>query len=423
MYEQPFNPYVKNLSAVKEYFKSRCVLVLGLSRALGAILSLVTAILISTNLPKILAYIKSLFLWVFDETGAPYGISANFSDLFDRIVPSDVSSSIVSSSISSTVVTILIAAAFLIIYFKSRSNDPNATPNAGVTILYVFAIIALVGVIIAIVAAVVLIVFMFLLYSKLSSEGIDSLYVGVPFIDDLLSYSWTPTSLLALTIAGIVLLVFAGFIALFIQINRLRYYGSIRKSLNTVELQNKGAKPFGVMCLISAFSAGLSLLSTPAGLFAKTPVTAPKILTAIAVFSMLAQAASVVGAIMEAKLAMGYKTYIDGIKYGYSRHAAPAAPFAPFPSVNPAEQNPSSFNPYVSRTSYDGEPSTDNTYSDPYGSDLTGADAAPDAYNAPFSGDSASYEETAPLNTATCSVCGAEVDPDAPFCGNCGNRL
>ena len=446
MYEQPYNPFVKNLSAVKSYFKSPSVLLLGIMNAVSAVLALISAIMIASHIPEILLYIKSTFIWAFAELNVPSAETDNFLRAFDEIQSSATSSSVISSAAASLGVALLISAAFLIIYFKSRNESPASTPNAGVTILFAFSIVELVGVIFILLAFVALFVLLFYLYFRLNAGNRVGFNIDFGFasLDDWLNDKTAPAVLLVIIIVGLVVLAIAAFLLLFTSINKVRYYGSVRKSLNTVELQSKGAKPYGVMCVLGAVSAGVSLLSMPSALFVDAPVKVPKFFTAVLIVSLLSQAAAFVTKIFEAKVALCYKTHIDAIKYGYATHAAPAASYSPFAAGagygTPQEQRAN--NPYLNRPA-PAEPApfaaapvytapvdfapeeesiTENSYSDPYGADAPDVPAEPAAQPAedPVT---APVEESEPAAIPTCPVCGAEIDPTAPFCGNCGNRL
>lgn len=421
MYEQPFNPYAKNIFTVKEYFKSPAVLILGILRAVGALIPVAAAVLIATHLKELLTYFRELFVWVFETAGTPLVTAARFTGLYDQAAASISSASVISSAICTAVIGCLTAAAFLIIYRKSRSEDPSATPQGGVTILFAFAVIELIAVIVCLLGAVALIVLMVAVYAKMSAgSGELGFRFGLDALDDLLEYEMTPEALLVLIIVGAVLLIFAAVFLMIFGISKLRYYGSIRKSLSTVELKSEGAKPYGVMCIIGTVFSGLSLLSAPSSFAVGSSVKRPGVFTGILIVSCLSQAVSVAAYVLEAKLALGYKTHIDAIKYGYNRHAAYTAPYMAFnPGIDAmAPQNQPVNNPYLAPApapapdnSAD-EISTDNSFGDPYGADLTVSDTEVPA------------EEPAPPQAAPiCPVCGAEVDPDAPYCGNCGNKL
>ena len=461
MYEQPFNPFIKNQQTVKDYCKSPLVLSMGIVRIISAVLSVVSAVLISTQVPAILDDVKELLMQFCQMTGAPASEVRQFFTFFDGTSQA-FSVSAIPSILPSVLITCLIAAAFIIIYVKSRNGDPSSTPSAGVTILYVFAIIEMIAVIIITVAVVACFVLLFWLYFQMKSAtvGLYVFTVDLPFMDRTLNLEIYPGMLLALIIAGLIVAAICLFLALFFVINKKRFYGSIRKSMSSVELQTRGAKPYGVMCVIGAFFSGLSLLSIPSlFIFGNGRL---KVLIVIGIVSALASVVSFVTIVLEAKFALGYKSHIDGVKYGYMRHGESDAPYSPYPAggYNAPQSNPyvnaappvnpapvagfgfsagSDANPYSAKT-YD-SPSTDNAYSDPYGADAPSkaepsptdpADDAIPSVDKAFAGfdDEPALEaaaedapEASTAAAAVCPSCGAELESGSAFCGNCGAKL
>ena len=456
MYEQPYNPFVKNLSAVKDYFKSPVVLVYGILQALATVLSLASVILISTKLKDIIGYFRGYVLYFCDEIGASASDRSRIQNLFDQVDVSSGSSSVL-SSIPTVLVSGLMVAAIFIIYFKSRNADPSATPITGFTILYVFSVIALVFSILAAIAVALFFVLMFLLYTKVASATAGHIaadFSDVPIIGTLIKNDPSlrdalddigSNVLLVMIIVLLVVMAIVFFFVFFTAINRMRYYKSVRQSLSTVELQTKGAKPYAVMCMISAVSTGLSLTSFVSLLFPPHLKGQSNPMTGIAVLLMASTAVSFVSLILEWKIALGYKNHIDSIKYGYNTPAAPAAPYAPFaqaPGFFGAQNQPMN-NPYVRYAPPVPEQETapqaqdtgaENAYADPYGTDEPDSDRIDDLVNeisaesmtedAPAETmENAAADNAIPEAAPTCPLCGAEVDPTAPFCGNCGNRL
>ena len=412
MYEQPFNPYIKNLTVVKEYFRTPRVLVIGISQVIGALLSLIAGILITTHIPELLSYARTAFIWFCNQQDFSSSFRDDVVRELDKVSPNTASVYAVSGMIPSFIITCLFATAFILIYFKSRSANPIDSPKAGVIILYVFAIIELIGVILCVIGFAAIIALLFIAYAQ---GSVTTGKWDLPFSQDYLPFNVDKTILLAVAIAVTVVLVIASFVLLFVAINRMRYYKSIKNSLSTVDLHSEGARPYGVMCIIKAVFLGLSALSMPSSMFVDSPLRAPEFMTGVIILCALSTAVSCVSAVMEGSLALGYKKNIDNAKYGYAAHAVPAAPYAPFNAgMNGfAPQNRQQYNPYkpAAPAPDQDEPdvSSENAYSDPYGEDVSDTDHP-----------EAKTDETA---TPTCPSCGAEADPDAPFCGNCGNKL
>ena len=462
MYEQPYNPFVRNLTTVKDYFKSPSVLALGIVKALGTILSIIGAILLSTRMGDVIAYFRSYILYVLDQSQAPSSARSDVIRIFDQIGRAPESSTVL-ASLPALVVPLLVVAAILIIYFNSRNQTPTATPMAGFTILFVFAILSLVGVIIAAVGILALIGLLFVVQSEIAAGRgpVITELRKIPEIADFIKNPayWTEdevTALLAVIIVLLVAVVISFFFILFTAINRMRYYGSVRKSLSTVDLQNKGAAPYGVMCILAAISSGLSLISSFSLLFAPHLKGRSNPLIGLFIVLMLSTAASVAGYILEAKLALGYKRHIDNVKFGYNTPAAPAAPYMPYGTAAGAytPQAPPQNNPYVPfappvnpapMPETDGG-RTENPYADPYGAQTAESDelrsvirelteeepqntseyepiSEPEIAPAPEETPEAPAEKAAPAEARICPLCGSEVNDDAAFCGNCGSRL
>ena len=387
MYEQPFNPFAKNLAVVKDYYKSGSVLALGILRAMNLIASIASLFF----LPTLMNEAMNISLRMMRETEIP----SDIMEMFNAASNTSVATSVI-SAIPGLAVSALVVAAFFIIYFKSRNDSPTSSPMAGVTILYVLAIISMVMAIIATVLLGVLVVILVFALVIASSQ---------------MSYSSDEqTVLIVVGVIYFVIIAVAVFFLLFTTVNEKRYYGSVRASMSTVELQSKGAKPFGVVCIIYAVFIGISMLTLPLSLIGTSQLLGSygygysgMISTPVIIIAEASLGLSFITLIFEAKVALGYKRHIDNMKYGYSQPVAPAAPYSPFPA--PSAYSSPQNNPYTdnspAQSSYEPKTytSTDNPYSDPYGS-------SPKAYEKP-----------------RCPYCGAEIDPSAPFCGNCGSRL
>jgi len=431
MYEQPYNPYENNLSIVKNYFKSNSVLILAILRAAAIIISIVLSIIVAMQLPAFIRSIEASILSFMSNTGAPGELISSTSELFyqaDGIINSvvgSISTSSIISTITSQIVPGLIAIATFIIYFKSRNESPLSSPKAGVTILYVLSVIFLVITIIACVAVGLVIVCLFWLYFQLG--GRRSSIILTPDQFGSVNLTLEPELLLIFTIIITVIALIGMVIALLVATTRKRYFKSIKDSITGVELKNRGAKGYGIFCIIGAIFSGMSLLSTPSSfVFLKGM---PSMLVTVIIFSTVIQLISFVGLIFEAKIALGYKTHIDNMKYGYNgaTPVSPAAPYTPYvPTAAPVTDNYSADqNPYTSAPVYEQPQSNDS-----YRSEFAGYDRVP-TYEEPAPAVPVPVEEPAPEVTApaeepavsVCPACGEPTEPGAPFCGNCGNKL
>jgi hypothetical protein len=396
MYEQPYNPFSRNLSIVKDYFKTKSVLVLGITRVITIILTVVSAFFSAGASNSLIVGLSDYLRLNLD--------SEEFDEALRSLNQSGGSStiSIIISTIPVILIGLLTAAAFFIIYSKSRSESPASSPKAGITILYVLAVIQLVVMIIATVITGLGIagVIILLVTGAAQSSGNSSFYFDDPTTGQRQYIDADPA---LISIAAIVIMVFAVIavvFALIYSVSMKRYYGSIKASISSVELQNRGAKPYGVFCVIFAVFAGLSLLSIPSSFLAINQLHLNGAGIASLIVTSLASIVSFVQLIFEAKVALGYKKYIDNVKYGYNGYSA--GPYAPYnapqgqaPYAAPVYPEQQDVNPY--------EPIRPETPANPYADSYTAAPQAPAAF--------------------VCPSCGSPVEPDTAYCGNCGTKL
>lgn len=403
MYEQPYNPYRNNIAIIKDYFKSKSVLVLAILSIVSMILSVVNSLFSSTVTKEILLqmsnYIDTQFSFDASSKEAASQLSKALRDI------SASGSEVMSVLGSVSALSILTVVGLMLIYFKSRSENPDTAPSAGFTILYVVAVFSLVGAIMLTVGMVILAAVMFFLYAEFSRTG----DLGTTFTYGGKTYAFTADLFLILAIVLTFLFVIIGFVTLFFTINHVRYLSSVRKSMNSVELSRKGAKPYGVFCVICAVSIGISMISSIPTLFIGNNTTLRELgivittdTTVSSIVSLVATAVSFVIYILQAKLALGYAKYIDDKKYGYNEPAAPAA-YVPAGGATNNTQNPYS---YLAQQKQEIS-MQEATFVNPY-----------------LNEESPQKSPEKPAATQpTCPACGAPVDPQAPFCGQCGTKL
>ena len=379
MYEQPFNPYAANLAVVKGYFKQTKVLVLGILYIISAVIGIITSIISVSGMSR---YITD-FINFLKSVGFDPGVS---DEELRQATEAASQPSIVSSipgMIFTAGVILLVAAAFIIIYTKSRNEAPESSPSAGVTILYTLAVISLVFMIIGLIAVVLLVIrSMFLVGTLTSYDGsIEPIDLGNGY---QLNIDKGAASAVIIVI-GVIALLFMIYSLIF-AISKKRFFGSVRESINSVELQNRGAKAYGVLCIINAVFTALGVISSVSSLFGLSSLGLSSILP-VAVLSAAASFVSFLSLVFSAMIALGYKKYIDEMKYGYN-----GAPYGGQGGYNPAPAP----NPYAApRQDYhDGysNAGTDQRYS------------------------------SRPSAPAVCPNCGAPAD-GSPFCGNCGTKL
>ena len=310
MYEQPFNPYASNLAAVKNYFKKPRVLVIAIIYVLSAIVGVILSITTSGSVP---GFLRDLVNYL-DKMGINSGISPADLESVNGAVSQSSVISMLPSLIISAAVTLLIAVAFFIIYFKSRNESSESTPSAGVTIMYVLSIISLVFIIIGFIgmvaSAAILMIFSGTVADSIGNSKVVDIGGGYQLNLN------GPALGTALIIIAVLLLIIAAFL-LFTAINKFRYYSSVRTSISSVTLQSGGAKPYGVMCVISAVFSAFGVLSSIGSLifFGNSGFSS---LTGVSLVTILGNILTFATLVIDAKIALGYKKYIDELMYGYN---------------------------------------------------------------------------------------------------------
>lgn len=397
MYEQPYNPYLRNVSIIKDFFKSKKILVLAILNIASVILSIVNNI-VSADLSK---EITEKLIQYYDNY-IVVGKGNTLTTISDALHSSTGASG--GFSISLSLAPILTIAALLIIYIKSRDEKPESSPSAGFTILYILAIFALIGVVLLALVLIALTAFLFILYAEMKNT--TKLDFDIKFADAK-PVRFDSNVMLILAIVGAALSVIVIAVSLFYAINRFRYLGSVRKSMSSVELSRKGAKPYGIYCIIvAAFSIVSMLSSVPmifankSDMFAQLGFTITSNTVIPSLFSILTQAASAAIWIVQAKIAIDYAKYIDNQKFGYNEPSEPAA-YAPA-NVGVGSSNTQTPYSYLAQPQTSEQPKDDAAFTNPY--------------------QTPSAQQPADKQV-TCPNCGAATDGSAPFCGQCGTKL
>lgn len=307
MYEQRFNPYGSNIAIVKGYFRSGKVLTLGIFYIISAVIGLISVL----TQPSV-NYTYSV-IRIFDELNInlPYEVT--------RSLETSSAYANISTVITSVVVPLLIAVAFILIFALSRTSSETTTPGAGLMILYILSVIALVSTIIVVVAfaliyAVIAVALFKYTGSSSSAYGSDV----------------STAARISVIILGVVLVI-GCFLAILYAVMRKNFYRSARRSLSSVELENKGAVGYGVFCIIFAvvqvaFSLllmGVSATALNAAGYSSSAVTGVTARAAPTIVSVLAGIAlsgllQILQYIFTAILAIGYGKYINRQKYSYN---------------------------------------------------------------------------------------------------------
>ena len=441
MYEQPYDPFAKNVAIIKDYFKSGSVLAMAIIKSVCIILSLLLAIFGANAM-------IDFAIGALQASGASY----------DTVQPVFQLKSVapllsVMYCLPAVLFGILIALAYYIIYFKSRSASPQASPKAGFVILFIISVFNLISSIFISLFLLVIVVFLFAAASDpsvfASLGNLNELSdLGPNYDYDSLVRAGTGI-LTTVAVVFAVMMLIVIFVLLFYTISQVHFYNSLRKSVSSVELLDKGARPYGVMIVISAVCSGLSLLSLPTS-FLSTGVLGFSVsgIEIALIFNALIQIASFAALIVEAKIVLGYKKYIDDIKYGYHTPTAPAGPYAPFPAgtngyvpqSNPYMNGANNYGgapvqnhpPYATGAQpVSGEPYTVGSQPDfeSFSDETTQLDLADERESEvcddPLSVAAAAVgkEKAAENKAGVCPSCGQATEDGAPFCGNCGTKL
>lgn len=200
-----------------------------------------------------------------------------------------------------------------------------------------------------------------------------------------------PTNDKALAITTLILTAI-GFIALLpTAISRMIFYRNVQKSMNGTTANSGGASVYAIAKIVNAVvKAGFGVVMIIT--MAKQSYT-PAVGIIFYVCTILAFFLGAVANIIEARLVLGFKKAVAPPTYNYPQptYGAPAYPA----------------NPYAAPTTYQPQtPPAESVYN-PYVNNVQQPAEQPVA------------QDTAP----TCPNCGAEVKPNAVFCGSCGTKL
>ena len=287
-------PVQRNNAIVKEYMRSGAVF----ARGLMAVLYVCLFITLNLGAGDFFAEVARRAAGASaDQNAVQTGMTATMIAIFVATIP-----------------MLLLAIAYFIIYFKSRNEDRASQPDAGLTMLNIFAVIEMICTILAtvggIAASVILTIHEYTTHSTTSRMSTVSMFLNMG----------------ATVLACVILMI----IAIVYRV----YIGSINTTAKTTELKNNGAKAFGVFSVIRAIGGFFTVLATAGALilFKRLPefvtqsngdanamnvamYVAEKGLPII-ILLMLIAIVTFISYILDAKIALGYNNHIKDVRYG-----------------------------------------------------------------------------------------------------------
>ncbi|MBQ8538805.1 MAG: zinc ribbon domain-containing protein [Ruminococcus sp.] len=380
-YQNGFNPFSQNIAIVKSYFKKPTVLTQGILYAISAVLTIVSGFIMSPVLNNYFSVIMKMPGFTDGMSPSELEFFTTFMNVYIDIVP-------IAAIVPSVIISAITAAAFILIYNKSKNADPASTPKSGIVTLFVLSIVQLVPIIMLSVMLVLAIIL--LAVAAIAASG-------------------TPESGILWVVTAVYTLVFGTMIALLLMyyINQVRYYNSIRKSLTTINLTYKGAGIFGVFSIIY----GVYMVMNAFSVFSIKPMMqfmaelAPEMefiaglfdsFTPLFIVSTVASVLSAAIMILNGVIALGYKKHIRSFTEGYSEFGIDNS-VAPQPVSVPVYSAPVSNEP--------AQP------------------VAPVQTNEPQFEPVIFNEGQAVTQATHCPRCGTPVKNDDVFCKACGTKL
>lgn len=226
------NPFQNNIMTVKKFFAKPIILIYAILYTVSAAISLYVTYQTS----------KSSFV-----------ISVNGQQSTEITL------------IVSAVISLVFCFALFYIYIRSKNPDPAVLPNAGFTILQVFAIFMVV--IFSICVAVLVFAGVIIGFVGIGDLGLywDEIVSQIPQFSQFDSYMISADSFVtALTIA---IFVIAAIVAIVLSyyIAALRFVASAKSNMRNLTMRVKGSTYFGVLTLIVAIFSTLGLLLTIGG--------------------------------------------------------------------------------------------------------------------------------------------------------------
>lgn len=234
-----------NIQHIKNYFSNKSVLALGIMMTVSLVLSGVVSFYLLSQADVIMESLFELVNDLEEQTSDLYEIEQSYQ--FFKIY-------YVFIYIVELIVAMLPVAAWLYIYFTSKSNNINKTPNAGFMYFFIVGIIEIVYLAFAFILSAI---YGFLGVIFISSDSVHGEINGEKF------YGKGEESLLVGSIFLIIALVFFVVFAISIgyAISKVKFFNATRKSMTSPDMKVSG-KGYGVFSVINAILVILSGIST-----------------------------------------------------------------------------------------------------------------------------------------------------------------
>lgn len=333
-----------------------------------------------------------------------------------------------------SIVPILIAASLWIVYLKSRSANPQASPSAGFTILYVLSLISLIAI------SLLLVFFIAACMIMLSM-------LNMPYWESQVALFFV-----------ILVIIIAAPLFLLLVIAQFRFAAALRASAKGPMLKPNGSVMFAVLYIIMGVFLVLNLISSLSITASLSGVYSDYYIydKGEMIFALIGSFLSAAIAILMAIVALSYNGYVKRKKMDYlSRQAAvyytqggqayynPNMGYRkqdPTANTQVPYQNQAYYVPPVAQPGqppYAGYPAPENQpvgqqAPDPTVSQVPVQQAQePPVFTSPFDGEQENPQEAIPGSQPeglenqhqVCPVCGCEVTGEAAYCPQCGTSL
>lgn len=298
-----FNPYVKNVSVIKNFFKRKTTLFISLFDIIGALSYIALAVLVSISHMKVVEFINLAITNAVSAYNTVREVLSLFGLSGIQISPNYVDANIlpiVMSVVPVVLFLLLSAIAFVILFSKSKNKDMGVTPKAGLSLAFVLSVIDFICAVLGILSVVLMFFsFSFILTFISNTSGI---------------------------LIGIILAVISVYV-IALYLFKMKFFKSAKLSVSSIEIKNDGAKAYAILETISAVVFGFMALSQIAVLvgalgFSNTILSVlgvdVSIIVPIVICNTIISVVAFAKKVSLAKLAFNYNKYINDVRYGFS---------------------------------------------------------------------------------------------------------